>query len=482
MGKCGYETVQALAVDAAQVGVSYSTVYRISKGENISQGSLSKVCQLLNVDWKALLENKSGSGHIPFCYSSLLEFAKRIDDGKLDYFKSVDMVNTEHFNRWQDSADLWYKDGENERDYRFDSRLIDELFKERIRVNRYEIETLQDVAKSNLNIIAPSTFSPVTFKSESIQLEIDNPEVLWPCNCEQSKTIKAILDQPLLKESLANQLKAADVKPCPLHSDRARNCNNHAINHLFRHCLININVNDIDIVWKQDRHLWPPSVDVNIMLKVLTQHFEKLKESARFKKPKRILDVGAGTGILGIWLAKYFPTVDHICYTDWLFHSSMFSYMNHLLNFGSLNQPNANFRLSNLMDGVQDDRFDISICNPPYLPNPANDPKLYRQSTVTGIDLLKDYILKAPDICPYNFVIFSNITHDAIAGWAESNNRKVEPVCGWIDIPFRVNHFLNSLQNVVYLLNIGKLEFNPDKPIPIRHKVAVFSVSKLEQS
>lgn len=456
------------------------TVARIANGDNVKIESLIDVCTMLGVKWQDLVfKEKTGKGNIPFRYSKLLQFAKQIDDKKLQFLKTDPEVNS----KWYDKigqGEHWY----HERDILFSREQVNQFFNERIFASKHELLTLADLAQSNLNVDMSKLDQNVTFSGASQNITVERPEVMWPCNCEQYKCIDKLLDAPTLSNEVKRELNNLERQPCPIHNPTFNADEVNDIDTFFAKSLCNIELDNLHVLYQMDVHLWPPTIDVNILIDALKTEI-KDNPVLRSDEEKSILDIGAGTGVLGIWLAKNLAEVNSVTYSDWLFHSTLFCYLNHRINFCDENrrQPTANYFLSNLMDDVVNSgqKFSVTICNPPYLPNPQNDPTLYQQSTVTGIDLLKSFIEFAPVVGQKgaNYIIFSNIVNDIAQDWAEMKSRQLKPICDWQDVPFRVNHYLNSIPNMIHYLNNGLLTIDNKKALPIRHNLRVFNVLKV---
>ena len=88
---------------------------------------------------------------------------------------------------------------------------------------------------------------------------------------------------------------------------------------------------------------------------------EKALETAKNFKNPRILDICTGSGCIAISIAKAINA--NITATDISQDAISLAQEN-----AELNNVNINFICTDIIDGLEDEKYDIIICNPPYIP------------------------------------------------------------------------------------------------------------------
>ena len=131
----------------------------------------------------------------------------------------------------------------------------------------------------------------------------------------------------------------------------------------------------------------------------LVANIKDYLKSNNIKAPK-ILDLGCGSGVIGLTLKKFFPNAD-ITLTD---------ISNDALDIARTNAKNlnleANFILSDWFTNVEEEKYDVIVSNPPYIKTNEeieeivknNEPHL---ALYAGIDGLDSYRIILKDIKKY---------------------------------------------------------------------------------
>src|SRR5207249_4314333 len=89
-----------------------------------------------------------------------------------------------------------------------------------------------------------------------------------------------------------------------------------------------------------------------------------------------VLDVGTGNGLQALLAARH---ADQVVAVDISPRALRFGRFNALLN----GIENVEFREGNLFDPVEGERFDLIVCNPPYVISPETE-YIYRDSGLPG--------------------------------------------------------------------------------------------------
>jgi|TARA_Y100000310_G_scaffold90360_1_gene87624 release factor glutamine methyltransferase len=113
---------------------------------------------------------------------------------------------------------------------------------------------------------------------------------------------------------------------------------------------------------KDSEHVYSPREDSKLLQKVVEEYMKKFK-------PKRVLDMGTGSGIQAITAKKAYSTGE-------VFGADINPMAIDLATENAeLNDVKVKFFVSDLFERFQDQKFDLIIFNAPYLPpEPPLDP------------------------------------------------------------------------------------------------------------
>jgi release factor glutamine methyltransferase len=131
------------------------------------------------------------------------------------------------------------------------------------------------------------------------------------------------------------------------------------------------------------------------------------KLSAHTGKVKKILDIGTGSGAIALSLAKNFPDAE-----VWAIDINQTALLLAQENAELNGIKNVIFLQSNLFENLQDQKFDIIVSNPPYIPETMRDTlsKSVTQwedakalfSGSTGLNLIELILKESPNHLNYN--------------------------------------------------------------------------------
>ena len=116
--------------------------------------------------------------------------------------------------------------------------------------------------------------------------------------------------------------------------------------------------------------------------------------------PSRILDMGTGSGVIGITLALEYGAQSQVDCVDTSAEALQLS----LKNITSNGAENCSIRQSNLFAEL-DSKYDLIVANLPYVPEPDRstlaaeltyDPDLALYSGEDGLDIIREFIQKCP--------------------------------------------------------------------------------------
>lgn len=320
-------------------------------------------------------------------------------------------------------------------------------------------ETSQSSIEPSLKILVGDSRSWIRYESSASTIEIKNPPLLWNC----------IDKYPRLNPGDAEKREKLS---CPIHSNPAGS----TIESFMRNSLVRIQYRNIGVHWFESPEFWPPAVDSLYMIDVL-------ESEGVFDQPaNRVLDLGCGTGFLGIYAGKRIKGVTHVTFSDWLLTPLLFSAMNWYRN----NSPayiETEFLLglntSWKFHSKSIPRFDLVLCNPPYLPLPdINDfRKIGLDSTVAGTELLEHLIKVSTQLGEKVYFVFSDLAQQEAQDAANTAGKRLEPIGKPLPVPFRVVPAFKYPEYIRYLVDKRGLTYSPEQLHPFWHKIGVWTVS-----
>ena len=346
-----------------------------------------------------------------------------------------------------------------ERHYQIYSEGIDNISKSFIKsclkiINSNIVDVYSDIPDLNIDIIPKER---IIIKNGDDTLTLKNPKLLWECNCK-------IKFPPKYKR-----------KKCPVHSKFSNDESSKNVTELFQNGLVEICVSDLKLLWNNQKNLWPPSMDSIYLV-------DDLKKNNYTKKYlNSIVDVGCGTGYLGIWLAKNNEHIKEALFTDWMLLPLIFSYVNSTKN--NLYPTNCEFKLGLntnwLSEQYSSRKFRLAICNPPYLPLFTGKEKFKDEMTVAGTELLCNFIENWANFAYEAIISFSDMVLLEAKESCEKSGSKLVPLGEKRTIPFRINAAFAEKRYISRLLKENRISFHSNSYFPYWHKVQSYKIEKL---
>lgn len=305
----------------------------------------------------------------------------------------------------------------------YESMLVGLLDKDRLHPST--LTTLLEVLASDCRIVdrlptaglrveVEDDFSRITFIRDGIKpLSVPAPLLLWDCTCAPHRRRGS----------------------CRIHGHPSGD----SISQAFGSTPVEICWRGLRIRWRNGQELWPPSADTFKMIMTLSSR-------TRLAKATSILDLGSGTGALGLFAASASRgtapgTLD---LSDWLLTPALYGAANFALNRSHLEGWRLNLRVG-MMDRWLDEaskphgKYDLVLCNPPYLPAFAPFESLGQHSTVAGTDLL-DYVIRVgPTLGRRVYVQYSSVADLQARRAAKRGKSKLSLVGKDRFVPFRVH-------------------------------------------
>ena len=288
-----------------------------------------------------------------------------------------------------------------------------------------------------------------------VVLEIEKPLLLWDCSC--------------LPNELSRVLKRRghNLSRCTIHSHPGAV----ELMDLTSREFVELRFQNVSILWRQSMQLWPPSIDSVLTYRNL-QMAGVLETGA-----ESILDLGCGTGVLGVSLARNNPSVRRVGFADWLLTPLLCSTLNAKHNLGSL-QLKWQMHLGMFDDWIGAPSavpYDLLVCTPPYLPQAKGFDSVWAESPVGGTELLN--FLLCNRIAKNTYVTISTLVHDEAKRAAKEHHVSMEAIGNPVAVPFRVPAALRSTTYITSLLDSGRLKFRPKNRYPLWHRIMTFKLT-----
>lgn len=244
---------------------------------------------------------------------------------------------------------------------------------------------VNNLPEPSINVEVADDFSKLSYIcSPEEALEVNSPELFWDCHCDQREKDKDLYGFrcPLTDHSLYSKVKPR-----------------------FYNGYVQIHYRGLRFYWRRGKELWPPSVDTYGMM-------NDLVGEGIFDKPGlSVLDIGSGTGLLGITIALHNPNIIKIDLSDWLLTPLLYGLVNWEIN----KQPGRDVKVKGRLDFLtcgshgHKEPYDIVVCNPPYLPLLSEHKDLGLESSVAGTELLEHVIKNSRTLGKNIYIQFSDL-------------------------------------------------------------------------
>lgn len=299
-------------------------------------------------------------------------------------------------------------------------------------------------------------FNNLSISDGNISLQVADQRLLWPCSC-----------LPESSQTLIRKLGHCGG-PCPIHSHPE----GERLMDLTSREFVELQHLGGSIIWRQSRQMWPPSVDSVLMLRNL--RYARALDVGM----ESLLDLGCGTGILGIALSSRFPSVRRVSLADWLLTPLAFAVVNARQNL-SRSGISWNIHLGMFVDWIDShptELYDVLVSTPPYLPASDGHEPVFRESPVAGIDLLEFVIRHGRRLAKRSFVTFSNIVQEETQRFANEAGVRLLRIGKAVNVPFRVPIALRNPRYISSLIESGRLKFVRNNLYPLQHRIATFEI------
>jgi SAM-dependent methyltransferase len=185
-------------------------------------------------------------------------------------------------------------------------------------------------------------------------------------------------------------------------------------------------------------NVWCPSIDTILFAKALKKFMEHRSD---FKK---VLEIGCGSGYLSKYLLKKDKKIKSILINDLNPYAIKCAMDN-------IKDSRALFYAGDGIRKIQGQKFDLIICNPPYVPRP----KSIDDNPYEGIGLLNYLVHEGQKYLNPGGVIITNVSSLC---WDMVFNKKPKMKFKLLEkmkVPLKVNNILNDKKWINYLRNKG---------------------------
>jgi hypothetical protein len=274
----------------------------------------------------------------------------------------------------------------------------------------------------DLTIDVSPNLERLTYRTQDFEIVIDKPVLMWNCHC-------GVLVGRRFGDDASGASLAAK---CPIHRDP----NGTVLTEIYKTGVILTNYDDHRVIWQRSREVWPPTVDSFVMCRNL------MEDGVLTYDYRSVLDLGCGTGFIGLYLGYRNPGVREIRLADWLLTPLLYSMMSWELDArrhpNKTIEPLLGLNTSWLASDRRVGDVDVCVCNPPYLPSFDEFPEIKLHHTVGGTDLLEHVIERSTDIARETYINFSDMALPEAEAAADRSGKTLREIGEPYDVPFTV--------------------------------------------
>jgi tRNA1(Val) A37 N6-methylase TrmN6 len=191
----------------------------------------------------------------------------------------------------------------------------------------------------------------------------------------------------------------------------------------------------VSVIWNREHaSVWCPSIDTILFAKALK------KLSKKLNKVKTVLEIGTGSGFLSKYLLVKNKNIKSIVINDLNPYAVDCAKLN-------IKDKRAKFVVGDGLKFAEDKKFDLVICNPPYVPRADSiDDNPYE-----GIELLNNLIHEGQKYLNEGGMLITNISSLCYRLVLKEKTKMKMKVIERMSVPLKVNNILNNKSWVDYL-------------------------------
>lgn len=439
-------TVAGLALQGGGGGAVFLVVYLVNPPRIAASAASSASPRMKETPLQRPTLPEGSSAMRSMAFADLAEYARQVDEELLVAVRDRTFATESNLLAFFASTVTRQRDP-----YRFSANQVVGFLNEVVHGH----VCLQAVPDPDLLVCVSDGFTEVVFRdahNKTSMVRIASPDLLWDCHCNSPGSQNGHRHPP---------------SECPIHG----NPYGAHIAELFGNGLVEISFRGLSFLWRNQDQYWPPSVDAFHMVHDL--------ESAHVfdRRHSSVLDIGCGTGFLGMVSAIACRTIVQVGLSEWLLTPLLYSAANFTRNRERM-RPGvaAELRLTLNVPEVRRP-YDLVLCNPPYLPT-LGFKEMEVMQAVAGTELLEKLIRDRATIGRYVYVNFSRIAQPEASQVARALRRRLAPIAQPHMVPFRVPIAFSVPGYMAQLMAEGErgLRVDPEHRHTFWHEVQTYEV------
>lgn len=213
---------------------------------------------------------------------------------------------------------------------------------------------------------------------------------------------------------------------------------------------------------KKYASVWCPSIDTILYAKALKKIFEEEKPEI-----KKVVEIGCGAGFLGKCALTKSKYIEELTFID--LNSDAID-----CTKDNTNDTRAEFIVGDGLKNIQGRKYDLIICNPPYIPRPGSiDDNPYE-----GVDLLYHLVHYGQDYLTEKGMLIINASSLAYKKVFKKTPEMEALMMETMEVPLKVNNIMNDKEWLNYLITEADLKTHEDRPYPYWHTINIIKFNK----
>lgn len=220
---------------------------------------------------------------------------------------------------------------------------------------------------------------------------------------------------------------------------------------------------EVSLTFNQNKYLntWGPSIDTLLFCKALNK--------IDFSNIRGAIEVGAGSGFITKYILSQTKAIKNIELIDLNPHAIACCRDN-------IKDERASFIVGDAVEYMKENKYDLIVCNPPYIPRPQGiDDNAYE-----GTGLLEYLIENIEKLLTKNgFFItnFSSLSEEKMRSVAEKAGVKIE-ILEQAEVPLKVMNVLNNKDWIKYLIDSGFIKAEHKSGYDFWHQINIVKLTK----
>ena len=200
-----------------------------------------------------------------------------------------------------------------------------------------------------------------------------------------------------------------------------------------------IDYDGVNVFWNEKyKTVWCPSIDTLLFARAL----KKIK--TKLRNVKTVIEIGCGSGYLSKYLLAKNKQIKSMFVND--INSDAISCAKE-----NIKDKRAKFYVGNGLEFIKNKKFDLIICNPPYVPRPRS----IENNPYEGVDLLNYFLHEGQKHLNEGGILVTNISslsEDIVLKKKPSMKMKL---IDSMEVPLKVNNIMNNKKWLKYLEKRG---------------------------